>query len=854
MAKLDLGTLYFSVDADLKGIAKQLTAIKKLTKDIDSTTQALRRFGTESVKMNKLATVSVVKAVAPQKKLKASIKQTTKALKDSATAAKNSKMANDSLAKSLASTALRAFGIYSAFQLSKKAAMGFVKIADEFNLLNDRLKIATKLTGDYVNVQQKLIDIGRETGASLKINVGLFQNFARSAPDLQATNEEMLTLISSVNKIAAVSGASATDLKFALRQFSQAMAAGIVRAEEFNSIVENTPELAAKIASGMGMTVGKLRLAVLEGTILSKDVFATLLKQTKEIDAEFAEMPVRMGRAWGIFQSELQQSIGLLNEYLGITAGLVKVLGGASGVLEKINKSVTAKDSGTPERLEYLDKEINRLKAVKKAKLDAAKASNSILRVGPGGILQNKKNEIKSITEIYTKLLDTLQEELDRSKKKKLKDEKKLSTATLAEAMKTLGGKIKLENDFKEIKLSIDKEIAFNKIKTEREMLEAVKESAVLEGEEKKKLTEAIIALQEKEKKFKKDTVDENIDNVKASNARLLAIQTAQNEAMKKLDDSKYVAPEKSELTTGLPRLKGTSTELDDRVTIVAAIVEKTKGIWAEFSSWFGQNDEDILLETKRKLEEELELEQNNADAKKAIKKELADVEKKLIKDTFLFQSGLSKQEMKTAKDVSSFILDGTRDTLAKTAEYSKTAFELQKGIALANIAIKTSEAYMAAMTITPPLGQILAGAALAAGAAQGALVMSQSFPGKEAGGMIGANSTYRVNESGPEMLSIGGKDFLMTGSQGGNITPNDKISSGTSTGSSKFPKVTVNIVTAEGTTATVEQKEQGDELQINAIIERIDNATAQGIRSGLSETSGALSDTFGLNRGVGSF
>jgi lambda family phage tail tape measure protein len=55
----------------------------------------------------------------------------------------------------------------------------------------------------------------------------------------------------------------------------------------------------------------------------------------------------------------------------------------------------------------------------------------------------------------------------------------------------------------------------------------------------------------------------------------------------------------------------------------------------------------------------------------------------------------------------------------------------------------------------------------------------SSFFPSFAVGGNIGANTFARVNENGPEMLSIGGQDYLMTGSQGGKITPHDQLGGG---------------------------------------------------------------------------
>ena len=57
------------------------------------------------------------------------------------------------------------------------------------------------------------------------------------------------------------------------------MAGGIVRAEEFNSIIENTPEIARAIAAGMGVSMGQLRQDMLAGKLTSDAVFKALLSQ-----------------------------------------------------------------------------------------------------------------------------------------------------------------------------------------------------------------------------------------------------------------------------------------------------------------------------------------------------------------------------------------------------------------------------------------------------------------------------------------------------------------------------------------------------------------------------------------------
>jgi len=42
----------------------------------------------------------------------------------------------------------------------------------------------------------------------------------------------------------------------------------------------------------------------------------------------------------------------------------------------------------------------------------------------------------------------------------------------------------------------------------------------------------------------------------------------------------------------------------------------------------------------------------------------------------------------------------------------------------------------------------------------------------RELGGPVSARSMYRVNEKGPELLQVAGKQYLMTGHHSGNVVP----------------------------------------------------------------------------------
>jgi tape measure domain-containing protein len=180
--------------------------------------------------------------------------------------------------------------------LSLNTAKQLIDTADKMRMLEARTINASKSIALGTQNFEALKKVAIGTGTSLEGIVTVFQRISNTKNSIGATNAEMLTLTDTVSKLGVLSGASGEAIKNSLVQFSQAMAGGIVRAEEFNSIVENTPEIALKIAEGLGISMGKLRLMVIEGKLLSKDVFDVLIKQADDVNKEFDKMPMTFGR------------------------------------------------------------------------------------------------------------------------------------------------------------------------------------------------------------------------------------------------------------------------------------------------------------------------------------------------------------------------------------------------------------------------------------------------------------------------------------------------------------------------------------------------------------------------------
>ena len=199
------------------------------------------------------------------------------------------------------------------------------------------------------------------------------------------------------------------------------------------------------------------------------------------------------------------------------------------------------------------------------------------------------------------------------------------------------------------------------------------------------------------------------------------------------------------------------------------------------------------------------------------------------------------------------------KQNIQLAGQSSKEFAELAKAIALFDIAVKTPQAVASSYTFGssiggPILGGVFAGVAAAAMAVQAHAIASQSFTPRAVGGNVFPNQVYKVNENGPEMFSFGGNDFLATGNSRGSITPAGDFGI-PNPGSSNSGGVTVNVFPVEGTTANIQQSNDGrGGLKIDILMEQIDAKMSEGIVRGTSETSKTLSNVFALNRAHGGF
>ena len=118
---------------------------------------------------------------------------------------------------------------------------------------------------------------------------------------------------------------------------------------------------------------------------------------------------------------------------------------------------------------------------------------------------------------------------------------------------------------------------------------------------------------------------------------------------------------------------------------------------------------------------------------------------------------------------------------------------------------------------------------------------------GRANGGPVAAGGMYQVNERGtPELLNVGGNQYLMMGKNSGSVTPMGGAAGGGSGGGG----VQVNVYNSSDSEVSTSERQGDSGAIIDVIVKKAVDATANSIATG-GVVGGTIASTFGLSRGA---
>lgn len=217
------------------------------------------------------------------------------------------------------SVATRQLAGYMAGVVTVGAAIGKM---DAYTGMQNRLKLVTESQEQLNTAMSDTFVIAQKSYQSWDSVIQVYQRFSDNAKTLNIDMAKTAELTETVSKAVAISGASTQAAEAALTQFGQALASGVLRGEELNSILEQTPALAKAIAQGMGITVGQLRSVAAEGKITGEVLVDALTKSKKSVDELFAKTDVTIGQSLQLLSNEVTKFTGEAGKASGVATTL----------------------------------------------------------------------------------------------------------------------------------------------------------------------------------------------------------------------------------------------------------------------------------------------------------------------------------------------------------------------------------------------------------------------------------------------------------------------------------------------------------------------------------------------------
>lgn len=205
--------------------------------------------------------------------------------------------------------------------------------AESWVTLNNKLVNALRPNEQLADVTQRVFDISQRTRSSLDATGTLYARLERATRSAGTSTADLVKLTETINKGLMVSGATTAEASSTMIQLSQALASGVLRGEEFNSISENGSRIAVALSDSLGVTIGELRAMAADGKLTTDVVVKGLLEQGDKIAKEFSKTAMTLSQSFEV-------ATGNITKFVGESSTIQSIYGGASSAVVTLTQNL----------------------------------------------------------------------------------------------------------------------------------------------------------------------------------------------------------------------------------------------------------------------------------------------------------------------------------------------------------------------------------------------------------------------------------------------------------------------------------------------------------------------------------
>lgn len=197
-----------------------------------------------------------------------------------------------------------------------KQALG---TSDQLTQTNARLNNALIKFNDGGSIEEleaKVMASAQRSRAYYMDTAAAVAKLGINARDAFTNMDEVIAFSELVNKSFVIGGAGVQEQSAAMLQLTQAMASGVLRGEELNSVFEQAPGIIQSIADYLDVSIGEIRAMAAEGQLTADVVKNAMFAAADDIETRFSNMPKTWAQIW----------TGMKNKALSIFAPILNKL------------------------------------------------------------------------------------------------------------------------------------------------------------------------------------------------------------------------------------------------------------------------------------------------------------------------------------------------------------------------------------------------------------------------------------------------------------------------------------------------------------------------------------------------
>lgn len=226
--------------------------------------------------------------------------------------------------------------------LTGKVASSLTSLSEAGTRIDNSLKVAGLSGAELEKVYDSLAKSAMANGAPIETLAALYGKAAQAQKELGVTSEELLGFTNNVALALRVAGTDAQTASGALLQLGQALGAGKVQAEEYNSILEGAPTIAQAVAAGLkeaGGSVSALKKLVIDGKISSEAFFRAFEAGAPMLEQKAANATFTLQQSMTNLNTVLVSSVKEFNNSTGASENLANGINTLAKILDRFDVS-----------------------------------------------------------------------------------------------------------------------------------------------------------------------------------------------------------------------------------------------------------------------------------------------------------------------------------------------------------------------------------------------------------------------------------------------------------------------------------------------------------------------------------